>query len=305
MAQAALPRGKFRAVLQLLRPANVVTACADVLAGYAAASLPPTFDRGARADLVWLLIATGCLYAGGVVLNDFFDRKLDAVERPERPIPNGAVRPSQAAWLGGVLLVGGVGAASLVNIWASTIAVFIAICALSYDAVMKRTGAGPVFMALCRAGNLMLGVAAVPAALPLRATLGALMAVYIGALTVISRGEVRGGRSGTAAGCFGAMLGVMIGLAALPFSVGPTEVAKQVSSILLTIVLAARVLPPFWQGFRQPTALTIRRAVRTGILSLVVFDAAVASLYAGPVYGIGVLALAVPAYALARLFAVT
>jgi hypothetical protein len=54
--------------------------------------------------LPWLAGASACLYAGGVVLNDFFDRKVDVVERPERPLPSGRVPPAHAAWLGSVLL---------------------------------------------------------------------------------------------------------------------------------------------------------------------------------------------------------
>jgi hypothetical protein len=57
-----------------------------------------------RADrtqaLPWLVGATMCLYAGGVVLNDFFDRRLDAIERPERPIPSRRVSAASAAALG-------------------------------------------------------------------------------------------------------------------------------------------------------------------------------------------------------------
>src|SRR5215213_5958422 len=63
----------LRAVLQLLRPANVATALADVLAGFALAGL------GNRSALPWLLLATAALYAGGIVLNDVFDRELDRI----------------------------------------------------------------------------------------------------------------------------------------------------------------------------------------------------------------------------------
>ena len=74
---AARPRmdrtGRAWAYLTLTRPANVVTALADVLAGAAAA--------GTVAGLPGLLLSTAALYAGGVVLNDVFD----AVEKqPQR-----------------------------------------------------------------------------------------------------------------------------------------------------------------------------------------------------------------------------
>lgn len=60
--------------LQLMRPPNLITAAADILAGYAVAGLPDP-----RA-LPWLLAAAVGLYGGGVVFNDFFDAELDGVE---------------------------------------------------------------------------------------------------------------------------------------------------------------------------------------------------------------------------------
>ena len=64
-----------------------------MLAGYAIAGL------GQPERLAWLLVATATLYAGGIVFNDYFDRTLDAVERPERPIPE---RPRSGAAGSGV-----------------------------------------------------------------------------------------------------------------------------------------------------------------------------------------------------------
>ncbi len=49
---------------------------------------------------------------GGVVFNDVFDAKLDAVERLERPIPSGRASLQRATILGIVLLLIGVIAAS-------------------------------------------------------------------------------------------------------------------------------------------------------------------------------------------------
>ena len=106
----------MRGYLELVRPANVATALADVLAGFAVAGLVE------RPALPWLLVATACLYAGGIVLNDVFDRRLDAVERPERPIPSGRVPARRAAWFGAALLAAGVLAASLVTREAAVVA---------------------------------------------------------------------------------------------------------------------------------------------------------------------------------------
>jgi 4-hydroxybenzoate polyprenyltransferase len=44
-----------------------------------------------------IVLASGCLYLAGIVFNDVFDRKVDARERPTRPIPSGVVPLGVAA----------------------------------------------------------------------------------------------------------------------------------------------------------------------------------------------------------------
>ena len=113
----------FGACLRLVRPANLVTAAADVLAGWIVVG-------GSRGALGWRVAASVSLYAGGVVLNDFFDRNLDTVERPERPIPSGKVPAASAAALGIILLCAGIASA----FQASTITGIIATATKSADA---------------------------------------------------------------------------------------------------------------------------------------------------------------------------
>jgi 4-hydroxybenzoate polyprenyltransferase len=290
-------RGIVRGYLELLRPANVVTALADVLAGYAVAG------RTNHRALPWLLVATVCLYAGGVVLNDFFDRRLDAVERPERPIPSGRVSPVMAATLGGLLLAGGIAAAAAGTTAAALIALAIAALVLAYDARVKRYAvAGPLNMGLCRGCNLLLGVAAVPAALADRWAVALIAVVYITAVTVVSRGEVHGGKKAGATFALISLTGVLLILALLGRDAGRVE---QVVGCALLALLAYRVLPPFWRARNDPSPAVIRGAVKAGVLSLVLVDAAISVAYAGSVYGASVLATALVAGSLARLFSVT
>lgn len=77
---------KIRAFLELMRPANIVTAFADILAGFAVAGGVISFTGETSLitpdGLGWLLLSTFGLYGGGVVFNDVFDAELDAKERP-------------------------------------------------------------------------------------------------------------------------------------------------------------------------------------------------------------------------------
>lgn len=286
----------LRGYLELLRPANVMTAVADVLAGYAVAGL-----RNPRA-LPWLIGSTACLYAGGVVLNDYFDRHLDAVERPERPLPSGRVAPRSAAVLGGGLLLVGIALASLATPVAGLLASAIAGAVLLYDSRGKRHRVfGPLNMGACRGLNLLLGMAAVPAAIVGGWPLALIPLVYIAAVTGVSRGEVHGGNRGTATLALISLGGVLVALAALSARAG----AGRIGGLAITLLLAWRVLPPFWRVYEDPEPARVRQAVRAGVLSLVLVDATLGATYGGPLYGAVVLTTAVAAAGLARLFSVT
>src|SRR5688572_16703728 len=226
----------LRAYLQLLRPANVATALADVLAGFAIAGL------GNRPALPWLLFATAALYAGGIVLNDVFDRDLDRVERPERPIPSGRISAASAAALGGGLLALGVVAAAAANVTALLVALAIAGCVLLYDAWGKRHAAvAPLNMAMCRALNLLLGVAAVPAALAGAWPIAAVPLLYIYAVTAISRGEVHGGSSRAATSALAILVVALVLLVLIASRAGD----RAVPALVLVAALAWRVVPAF------------------------------------------------------------
>jgi 4-hydroxybenzoate polyprenyltransferase len=287
----------FRGYVELMRPANVATALADVLAGFAVSGLT---NVGA---LPWLLVSTACLYAGGVVLNDWFDREIDARERPERPIPSGRVAPAAAARLGFALLAAGVLAATLATRAAGFVAGATAGAILLYDGWSKRHPAvGPVNMGLCRALNLLLGVAATPSRLADAWPLALLPWTYITGVTALSRGEVHGGRRGVAGFALISLGLVVLALLGLAFQARGAALAVGTA---LTIALAWRVLPAFWQAYRTPGPAPIRRAIRAGVLSLVFLDAVIGTAYGGALYGGFILVTAIVAGSLARMFPVT
>jgi 4-hydroxybenzoate polyprenyltransferase len=272
----------------------VVTALADVLAGYGIAGLSH------HAAVPWLLVSTSCLYAGGVVLNDVFDRDLDRVERPERPIPSGRVSTGAAARFGALLLTIGIVTAAMATATAGLVAAAIAAFVLLYDAWGKRQWLfGPVNMGICRGLNLLLGVAAVPAALAWAWPLALLPLVYITAVTALSRGEVHGGRREVAAF---ALISLSLVLIALLLLAGTH---RSPAAALLTVVLGLVLLPLVWRAYRTPDAVTIRRAIRGGVLLLALMDAAIGAMFAGNGYSLVILATATIAGRLARRFAVT
>jgi 4-hydroxybenzoate polyprenyltransferase len=98
-----------------------------------------------------------------MVLNDVYDAAVDAVERPERPIPSRRIPLSSAKKLGWSLLAGGVAAAWLTSWAAETwrpglVGSALAGCILLYDIALKHFAFGPVVMGGCRLLNVLLGM---------------------------------------------------------------------------------------------------------------------------------------------------
>jgi 4-hydroxybenzoate polyprenyltransferase len=282
--------------LEIVRPANLATAVADVLAGYAVAG-------GANpGTLAYLVFSGTALYAGGVVLNDYFDRTIDRVERPERPIPSGRVPATAAAAMGGFLLTVAIGAGFCASVESGLLAVAIAGCVLFYDGWAKHVPAiGPIAMGLCRGLNLLLGLSANAAVFSQRWFIALLPIVYIAAVTAVSSGEVKGGSRRTSlvtVVLFGAVCGgcVLLGL-------NPSFQLLWAAPLIL--LLGYRVLPALWRAFETPAAANIRAAVKAGVLSIVILDSAIAAGYAGPWYGAAVLSMLGIGAILARTFAVT
>lgn len=286
---------RFWAYLQLMRPANIVTAWADILTGFAASGAT------LGVPLAWLILATTGLYGGGVVFNDVFDAELDAIERPERPIPTGKASLFGATSLGIVLLTIGVVAAAQVSLLSAAIAVFVAMGALIYDAWNKHNALlSPINMGLCRGGNLLLGVSATSAMVTERWFLALIPIFYIAAVTAISRGEVHGGKSSTgklALLLLAIALGGVLALGLLPYSI--------FAALPFLALLTAQVFPPFIAATKEPNADIIRKAVKAGVLSLIILDASMAAGFAGGLYGLLVLGLLFVSITLAKVFAVT
>jgi len=101
MCHAAVDRDDVRetarGVFELARPGNCIAAA--VLTGTGA------FVAGASDALAPAAIAavtTAFAVAAGNAINDYFDREIDAINQPDRPIPRGAVSPRRALGISGV-----------------------------------------------------------------------------------------------------------------------------------------------------------------------------------------------------------
>ncbi len=263
-------RTKIRAFLELMRPANVITALTDVLAGLAIVE----FTFGTLDYQFWpvlfLGISTMCLYAGGVVFNDIFDQELDSTERPERALPSGRIRRMEALFGGIVLLALGIFFAFWQSRLSGIISIVITLLALFYDYKGKHMRIfGPINMGLCRAYNLMLGMSVYELGVLEHYYLILIPLIYIAAITLVSRGEVHGSRPITL--WFGAMLFLVVHVSQL--FVG-YRMGKLIYMFPFVLTHAYLIFAKLTKAIKNPIGPNIGQTVKTGVLTLILMNAA-------------------------------
>lgn len=184
----------LRTALRLGRVSNLPTVWTNVLAGLVLAGATWAPERVAV-----LAAGLSLFYVGGMYLNDYFDRAIDARERPERPIPAGEVRAGVVLAAGLALL--GAGEAVVMALawseggtgWPPVIAgLALAGVIVAYDVHHKGNPLSPFLMALCRV--LVYVVAGLSAAVAFPVALGVgcgVLLAYLVALTWIAKHERR------------------------------------------------------------------------------------------------------------------
>ena len=126
------------AFLKLLRPANCFMMGFAVIVGAALATGTEIAEWWQNLILGFL---TGFLLTGAsMAINDYYDREIDAINEPERPIPSGAITPSQALAFAFLLTVAGLTAALMTNLECLALAIISWIISVSYVTFGKQTG---------------------------------------------------------------------------------------------------------------------------------------------------------------------
>lgn len=274
--------GGWRSWAQLLRLPALFTALADIFLGYL---LTHAAIGDAPRALLLLLAASACLYLAGMVFNDVFDRHIDAVERPQRPIPSGRIPLRQAVAAGGGLILAGLASAAALRWleptlcgWNPLLVAGLLVGAIFlYDGLLKSTPVGPLSMGLCRFLNVLLGASASgflfgrPFDNPQR-WIATGLALYVAGVTWFARSEATTSRRGP---LWGALLVVNAGLAVLMGWVklgrpGPFPALPLVLLAAIALTINRRML----SAIAAPVPSAVQGAVRTLLLSIITLDAA-------------------------------
>jgi geranylgeranylglycerol-phosphate geranylgeranyltransferase len=220
------------------------------LAGFIAITRPINSFVAGLAAIVAYLIDTGTLLpeslllffivalitAAGNTINDFFDAEIDAINRPDRPIPSGAVSRGAARGFAVTLFLAGIIVSFFTNPLCISIAIFNTLLLIAYAAKLKSTPLiGNIVVAYLSASIFLFGGA-------LNGLDGLVRIIPIAAITffaMLSREllkdaeDVEGDRAG--------------GADTVPIRIGIKK-TSEFALIATVLAVAASFIPYFWWG---------------------------------------------------------
>lgn len=187
---------KLGGFVRLMRPINCVMMGFAVLVGAVLAS-PQLLSFN------WLGVVFGfftgfLLCAAAMTINDYYDRAIDAINEPARPIPSGLVKPKEALAFVVALTAAGFVFALIVSALCLGVAVVSWIMVATYLTVGKRSGLpGNFLVSACVAIPFVYGSVTVVNAVGLNVLFFALMAFMSNTGREITKGivDVVGDRS--------------------------------------------------------------------------------------------------------------
>ncbi len=288
---------KIKNYLELIRLPGMFTAHADIFAGFLIAGAG--FDK--LNILILLLCSSSCLFSAGMALNDYFDYKIDSVERPSRPIPSGRIPRSWALFLGLGLLAAGAGFAFFAGIVPFCISIALISVILLYDGVFKNHPLiGPFTMASCRYFNLLLGLSVLPfkgwTLIPL------VLWVYIFGVTILSQKEAQGGKAVFNIGLCALFVGCT---PLLYYGFYLKNIFPNFSGVLLIICFAVFLSKNVLNLLENNKPADFQKTMKILLLAIIALDTILALGSSSFVIACMILLLYVPAFFSVRLFKVT
>ncbi|ASJ08484.1 prenyltransferase [Thermococcus siculi] len=147
---------ELKAFIEITRPHNCVLAGVVGVLGsiVAVGHLPDALTT----LLVFLVVTLGC--AGGNTVNDYFDYEIDKINRPDRPLPRGAIGRKTALYYALLLFAVGLILAAMINVYALVLGIIAYVTMFLYAwklkplpfignlAVAGLTGATPLYGAV-------------------------------------------------------------------------------------------------------------------------------------------------------------
>lgn len=131
---------KVVGLIRLMRPINCSMMGLAVIVGaiISAQDLEAVSDAFSRLMLGFITAFT--LTGASMAINDYYDRDIDAINEPNRPIPSGLIKPMESLFFASALTFIGLTSAALTGIPCLLTAIASWIISATYSTVGKRTG---------------------------------------------------------------------------------------------------------------------------------------------------------------------
>jgi geranylgeranylglycerol-phosphate geranylgeranyltransferase len=124
--------------VRLMRPVNCAMMGFAVIIGTTLADLKGISDSWM--SLVYGFITGFALTAASMAINDYYDREIDAINEPNRPIPSGLIKSREALLFASILTAIGFSAAYLTSLLCLFVAIIAWAVFTAYTIVGKRSG---------------------------------------------------------------------------------------------------------------------------------------------------------------------
>ncbi|QGN54589.1 chlorophyll synthase ChlG [Novosphingobium sp. Gsoil 351] len=245
-APVPAPRPKPADVLELLKPITWFPPIWAFGCGIVSSGSSPS---GRWAFVIAGMALTGPLVCGtSQAVNDWFDRHVDAINEPDRPIPSGRIAGHWGLWIACIGTVLALAVAFATGPWVLIATLFGIACAWAYSAPpfrFKTSGwLGPAVVALCYEGlSWFTGASVMAGGLPPDRVL-AVIALYSagahGIMTLNDFKAVEGDRA--------------TGLRSLPVTLGVANAARLACAVMALAQVGVIALLAMW-GMLLPAAI--------------------------------------------------
>jgi geranylgeranylglycerol-phosphate geranylgeranyltransferase len=188
--------GKISGLVQLMRPINCAMMGFAVFVGAVLAH--PQFSNFDWLGILYGFLTGFMLTAASMTINDYYDRAIDAINEPARPIPSGSVSTREALAFVFVLSAVGFVFAYLTSVLCLVVAVISWVVVVTYVTVGKRSGLpGNFLVSTCVAIPFIYGSITVVNQVQLSVLLFAIMAFLSNTGREITKGivDVKGDRA--------------------------------------------------------------------------------------------------------------
>lgn len=254
---------RLDAWLALVRMPLLFTAWSNVIAAHLIATIGSPHWR----LLGMQLAIAACFYWASMILNDCFDQTRDRAYHPDRPLPSGRIS-ARSAWAAGYGLLGlGLGFGVLAGSGPLLLTLLLAGVILAYVGGLKHRLAGPLFLALARWLNWLLGLSAGLVLIP-ELLLALPVLLYTLSLALLHRAGLAPSRRGVRI----AVIPLALALAAT-LALYPLGILTDPYALALTAVGGALLVRRLLRLMEDPTRARVRASVGFMLLCMIPLDA--------------------------------